>query len=263
MKGRFKTRVLENRRLCGDIFQLKLGLDGEQSFNESDIRPGQFFNLYLEDEAHLLPRPISVCDVKDGELCLVFRSVGYGTGVFSRLKEGDFLWVLGSLGNGYPIDSLNKNSTILAVGGGLGVPPMLYLTKTLKKEGFSIEVLAGFRDEAFLTEEFDSVGARIHIVSDSGNAGIKGTVIDGLKALSYKPDIILSCGPLPMLSALKSYTAKSDIELYVSLEERMACGIGACLGCVCETTGLDSHSLVHNSRVCKDGPVFDAREVVL
>ncbi len=257
MSRLFSAEIANSRHLCEDIFELEIKADTE------DIIPGQFFNLYLNDEAHLLPRPISVCDAKNGILKFVFRKVGYGTKVFSELSGGTVLRLLGPLGNGYPIESLNKEKRILLAGGGLGVPPMLLAARILAARGMSFEIVLGFRDEGFLLEEFEAVKASVHLVSDTGRIGEKGNVIDCINHKELHPDTVFACGPKPMLSALKNYTQEKGINLFVSLEERMACGVGACLACVCETAEMDEHSMVHNKRVCKDGPVFDAKEVVL
>lgn len=257
-RGRVIAEVAGKQRLAEDIFCLKLTLP-----KAAAIRPGQFFNLYLEDGAHLLPRPISVCEAKDRELVLVYRRVGFGTNAFSKLGSGDHLPVLGPLGNGYPLEELDVDAGVLCVGGGLGIPPMLHLTRTLREAGRTVETVLGFRDESFLLAEFEAAGAPLYTASDTGRIGEKGTVVDVIRSRSLQPEVILACGPLPMLAALKGFAEEKGIRLYVSLEERMACGLGACLACVCETVGVDEHSRVHNRRVCKDGPVFDAAEVVL
>ncbi len=255
--------VLEQKRLTEDIFCLQLKTKAAQA-----ARPGQFVNLYMADQAHLLPRPISVCDAKDDRLTLAYRIVGEGTKWFSGLQTGDKVRLLGPLGNGYDLEKLSSYKQIAVVGGGLGIPPMLYLAKELFGRGAKEEIVLGYRNEAFLLEEFQAIVGKdrqipVYTASDSGTVGMKGTVLDVIKKNGLEPACMCACGPLPMLRALKAYCMEQGIELFVSLEERMACGIGACLGCVCTTVDVDEHSRVHNKRVCKDGPVFAAREVDL
>ena len=258
MSGSIMAAVQSQDCLQRDIFRLRLFALGL-----GEVRPGQFVNLYLDDGRHLLPRPVSVCDVDGEELTLVYRVVGEGTAYFSRKKEGDRLRLLGPLGNGYPLDELTDKTTILAVGGGLGIPPMLYLSRCLKECGHAVRTVLGYRDEGFLLKDFSAIDVPVYRTSDSGAVGKKGTVIDCIRQEGLSAEVVFACGPLPMLRALREYCAGQGMRLYVSLEERMACGIGACLGCVCQTTEVDGHSHVHNRRVCVDGPVFEAGEVVL
>ena len=141
----------------------------------------------------------------------------------------------------------------------IGVPPILELAKQLDAEN---QIVMGYRDEQFLTEEFSKCG-KVYVATEDGSAGTKGNVIDAIKANALTADIIMACGPTPMLRALKQYAEENDMVCYISMEERMACGIGACLACVCKSKEKDHHSNVNNKRVCKDGPVFLATEVEL
>lgn len=257
MRGLIRAKVVSQERIGRDIF--KLTIDA----GHIDAIPGQFINLFMDDQAHILPRPISVCDITDEGIVLVYRVAGIGTESFSRLSAGDEINALGPLGNGFPIEDISPNAHVLAVGGGIGIPPMLYLARQLKSLGIAVGAVLGYRDEAFLEAEFSALDIDIYRSSDSGAVGIRGTVIDAMALNEKGCDMIFACGPLPMLKAIQSYAADNAIRAYVSLEERMACGIGACLGCVCKTVDIDEHSGVHNRRVCADGPVFDAREVSL
>lgn len=218
-------------------------------------KPGQFINVYTDDASLLLPRPISICEInKDqGTIRLVYRIAGKGTKRLSGLSSGDEVKVLGPLGNGFPILSGKK---ALLIGGGIGIPPMLELAKNLE----SPLIVAGYRDELFLKNELSKAGD-LHISTENGMIGTKGNVMDAISADDLKADIIYACGPMVMLSAVKKYAADLGIEAYISLEERMACGVGACLGCVCRTVNKDSHTHVNNARVCTEGPVFLAEEV--
>ena len=219
--------------------------------------PGQFINVYINDGSKLLPRPISICEIADGRLRIVFRAVGGGTRELATYRAGEKLKVLGPLGNGYPVID---NKSYMLIGGGIGIPPLLELSKRLNGD---IKIVLGYRDEIFLADEFKKYG-KVYIASEDGKTGVKGNVIDAINEYGLSADIIYSCGPTPMLRGIKAYAASKSIEkTYLSLEERMACGIGACLGCVTKSTEIDSHSYVNNKRVCKDGPVFEASEVNL
>lgn len=223
--------------------------------------PGQFVDLYVNDESKLLPRPISICEVEDGKLRVVYRVVGCGTKQLSSYKAGDSIELIGPLGNGF---SMRDKKAVL-VGGGIGIPPMTELAKQLSvkigKE--NVTAVVGYRDsELFLKEELEKY-ATVVIATDDGSVGTHGTVIDAMDAEKVSGDVMYACGPMPMLRALKTWALDRDMECQLSLEERMACGIGACLACVCKTKEKDAHSNVNNKRICKDGPVFDAREIEL
>lgn len=251
------AKVISGEKLSEGIFSLVLSVNDFEK-----VRPGQFVNLYSKDDSHLLPRPISICDVSEDKrnIRLVFREIGFGTHEFSLLRSGEEVRLLGPLGNGYPEEFDEKKALLL--GGGLGVPPMLYLLKSLNIDASAV---LGYRDKdnIFLTEDFIKTGKELYFASDDGSFGTKGNVIDAIIANSLDCDIIFACGPKPMLSAVKKYSEKKGIKLLVSMEERMACGVGACLGCVVESTAKDAHSNVNNKRVCKDGPVFLAEDIVL
>lgn len=220
-------------------------------------KPGQFINVYCKDGSRLLPRPISICEINktDKTIRLVYRVLGAGTQEFSTFRVGDKIEIMGPLGNGFNIEGKRA----LLIGGGIGIPPMLELAKQLKIEK---SIVIGYRDELFLNEEFVDYG-KVYITTEDGSVGTKGNVIDGIIANNIEADIIYACGPTPMLKGVKEYAKKHGISAQLSLEERMACGIGACLACVCKSTEVDSHTHVHNKRICKEGPVFYAQEVEL
>lgn len=221
--------------------------------------PGQFIMVYPADGSMILPRPISICEVVGrSTLRLVYRVAGKGTGEFSTYGEGDTVKVLGPVGNGFPLDKAEGKKAVL-IGGGIGVPPILELSKALKEQ--SPIALLGYRDSTmFLKEDFDKY-VRTEIATEDGSVGTKGNVMDALAKGDIPCDIIYACGPMPMLRAIRKYAQEKNIPAYISLEERMACGVGACLGCVCKTTKKDAHSHVNNARVCTEGPVFEAGEV--
>lgn len=224
----------------------------------AEAKPGQFIAVYTNDSSKLLPRPISICeaDKENGRLRIVYRIAGAGTLEFSQYNAGDKLDIMGPLGNGFTL----QNKKAFLIGGGIGIPPMLELAKNLDCEKIAV---LGYRDsETFLADEIGKF-AEVVIASDDGSVGTKGNVIDAIKANGLTADVIYACGPTPMLKGLKAYAAENGIECWISLEEKMACGIGACLGCVCHTKEIDHHSNVRNTRICKDGPVFNAEDVEL
>ena len=218
-------------------------------------KPGQFISLYCHDGSRMLPRPISICeiDAKDNALRIVYRVAGKGTEEFSGLSTGDSIEIVGPLGNGFPL----KEKKAFLIGGGIGIPPMVELAKQLNCEK---QMVLGYRDTLFLQEEFKGLGS-MYVATEDGSYGTEGTVLDAIKENGLDAEIIYACGPTPMLKAIKEYAIDNGIECWLSLEEKMACGIGACLACVCKSKEKDSHSNVNNKRVCKEGPVFRAEEV--
>lgn len=223
-----------------------------------EARAGQFISVYTKDGSRLLPRPISICEAEpeEGRLRIVYRVAGAGTAEFSAYESGDSITLLGPLGNGFPMEGEN----VFLIGGGIGIPPMLELAKQLNCEK---QMILGYRDgNLFLRDEFEAYG-EVYVATEDGSVGTKGNVLDAIKAHGLTADVMYACGPTPMLGALKAYAEEHGIRCYISLEEKMACGIGACLACVCRTKEVDPHSNVHNKRICKDGPVFLAGEVDL
>lgn len=251
-KGEYAT-VVEQREIAAGIYSMWLQTE---QIAEAAVA-GQFLSIYSRDESRMLPRPISICELdrKKGSVRIVYRVAGKGTEEFSRMKAGEKLPVLGPLGNGFP---LKKKKAIL-MGGGIGIPPMVQLAKELDGE---VQIIAGYRDELFLTEELERYG-RLLIATEDGSAGTRGNVLDAVRENGVTGELIYACGPLSMLRAVKEYASRRGMECYLSMEERMACGIGACLACVCRSAETDSHTHVHNKRVCKDGPVFLSTEVEL
>ena len=241
----------------------------EETGFAGDAVPGQFISVYCDDKSRLLPRPISICEIDRtrGRLRIVFRIAGAGTKELSERKTGGMVQVMGPLGNGYRIDYCGgtipqgeENQPIL-IGGGIGIPPLVALAQAIPQKKVAV---LGYRDnKTFLKEDFEACGCKVVIATDDGSVGTKGNVIDAIRAQGVKGRMIYSCGPTPMQRGVKEYAAEQGIIAQLSLEERMACGIGACLGCVCKSVDVDEHSHVHNKRVCKDGPVFYAQEIEL
>ena len=224
-------------------------------------RPGQFISVYTQDKSVLLPRPISICetDAANGRLRIVYRVAGKGTVEFSGYEAGRRVDILGVLGNGFPLEKA-EGKRVFLMGGGIGIPPMLALAKAVEGAA-SVDVIVGYRDrELFLAEDLARY-APVHIATEDGSVGTKGNVMNVIEEEKLEVDVIFACGPMPMLRAVKQYAAQKGIEAYISLEERMACGVGACLGCVVRTRETDHHSHVNNARICTDGPVYAAEDV--
>jgi len=234
--------------------------------------PGQFVNLYCQGGSKLLPRPISICGVDRDkkELRLVYAVSGAGTKEFSMMKANERIDVLGPLGKGFDLSKPNVH--ILIAGGGVGTPPLLMLAKELKeKYGANIRIttVLGFRNESYLADEFKAYGD-VYITTDSGQEGFKGNLVEWMesesKGILKTVDYTYACGPRPMLKSLQSYLQEHNMLGEFSLEERMGCGFGGCVGCVVgiRTSNGDnpSEEEVEYKKVCKDGPVFDCREVI-
>lgn len=256
-KQKEQALVVSQEQLADRIFSMWI-----QTKAAETAKPGQFISMYTNDGSKLLPRPISICeiDAANGRLRVVYRVTGAHTGTeqFSKLEAGDTIPVVGPLGNGFPYEkAVGKN--VFLMGGGIGVPPILELAKQMECE--KKQIVVGYRDaQTFLKEEFEQNG-EVYISTEDGSVGTKGNVMDAIREHALDADLIYACGPTPMLRAIKNYAEEHDIECYISLEERMACGIGACLACVCKSKEKDHHSNVNNKRICKDGPVFLSTEV--
>ena len=256
-KEREQAAIVSQEQLADGIFSMWIRTKAAR-----EAKPGQFISVYTNDGSKLLPRPISICEIdkENGRLRVVYRVTGENTGTeqFSQMKAGDTIPVIGPLGNGFPFEKAEGKKVFL-MGGGIGVPPILELAKQMQCE--KKQIVVGYRDaHTFLKEEFEASG-ELYISTEDGSVGTKGNVMDAIRENALEADIIYACGPTPMLRAIKNFAEEHGIECYISLEERMACGIGACLACVCKSKKKDHHSNVHNKRICKDGPVFLATEV--
>ncbi|MCD8083740.1 MAG: dihydroorotate dehydrogenase electron transfer subunit [Clostridiales bacterium] len=256
MKTKLTASVVSQEALTKDIFSMWIQADEIAK----EAVPGQFLSVYTKDKSRILPRPISLCEVdrERGRLRLVYRIAGAGTREFSACQAGDPIEILGPLGNGFPLEAAKGRRAFL-IGGGIGIPPMLELAKRLPGEKTAV---LGYRDEQFLRGDLERY-AKVYVATEDGSDGTKGNVLDAIREQGLQADVMYACGPTPMLRALKAYAQENGVECWLSLEERMACGVGACLACVCQSTEVDGHSHVHNKRICKDGPVFAAEEVTL
>ena len=254
MKYKELAVITEQKEIATDIYSMWLQTDQIAA----EAVPGQFLSVYSNDGSRMLPRPISICEVdkKQGRLRLVYRIAGQGTLEFSGYQTGDTLEIVGPLGNGFPLDKGYER--VFLIGGGIGVPPMVELSRQLPGEK---QIVVGYRNsELFLKEELEQNGV-VYVATEDGSVGTKGNVLDAIRENGLQADAMFACGPTPMLRALKAYAAEAGMDCYLSLEERMACGVGACLACVCKSMDVDGHTHVKNKRICKDGPVFAAEEI--
>lgn len=243
--------------LAPEIWELRLAGD----FPYHTVIAGQFIMVRVGlGTEHVLRRPISIAAVKADSLTIIFRVVGMGTKWLSERSVGDKIDVLGPLGTGFPLPE--TDARVLIVGGGIGTPPLYQLAANVSQLTKNVDIVLGYRSktEFFWHHQFAQVG-NLNIATEDGSAGVKGYVTHALTALNAngsKWDYVYGCGPLPMLRAVKHYFSGSAVKGYVSLEEKMACGVGACYGCVCQGT---DHSLT--KRICKEGPVFAWDEVII
>ncbi|MBR3469722.1 MAG: dihydroorotate dehydrogenase electron transfer subunit [Lachnospiraceae bacterium] len=275
MKKKTIGVVISQKMIAPAIYDLWIKTDLAR-----DAKPGQFVGVFPKDKSTLLPRPISICEVNEDKaaLRLVYRIAGQGTAEFSKWNAGEEVALLGVLGNGFPLEKA-QGKRVFLMGGGIGIPPMLELAKALSpgaakgldagtdestasKEGAAkVCSIMGYRDaQTFLRPDLEQYG-EVVIATEDGSVGTKGNVMDAIRENALTADVIFACGPMPMLRAIKAYAAEQGIPAYISLEEHMACGVGACLGCVVKTKEVDHHSHVNNARICTDGPVFEAGEV--
>ena len=240
------ANIVQNKQISPDIrdiFEMELHVPEMPT-----IRAGQFVMVYLDTGKNLLPRPISICRQQGASIFLVYKIVGEGTEYMARLSKNVPLRILGPLGNGFTINKRGGQGKIALVGAGVGIPPMVALANELNAQVVTLsnhlDVFLGFRDKPFLVEHFTNPYTT------------NGDLIELVKQQNHDYDEIFACGPKPMLSKLAEYAKSKGIPLQVSLEERMACGIGTCMGCVAET-------ITSYTKICCEGPVFYSDEVKL
>lgn len=253
MKQTELCKLISKKEIANGIFDYTI----ESDTIASETKCGQFLHIDC-GESTFLRRPISICDAENGKVRFIFEVKGKGTAELSKYNEGDFINVMGPLGHGFEISDSIKNPVI--IGGGIGVFPLYKLAKTIK----NADVFLGFRskDRVVMEDEFEKNANTVIVGTDDGSYGYNGYIASAMEQYlkSHNCDMIYCCGPKPMLKAVKEIAESRGILCQLSLEQRMGCGIGACLVCVCETNneGMDKYK-----RVCQSGPVFYSTEVTL
>lgn len=232
--------IKSNKELCLNVFEMKLIGD-----TSGITHSGQFVNIKLD--GLYLRRPISICSYDENEITLIYKVVGKGTALMSKMKAGEKLDCLVGLGNGFTVKEEKKS---VVIGGGVGIPPLYQLCKELIKDGKQVSAILGFntKSEVFYEEEFKALGVNVIVTTVDGSYCTKGFVTDALSQVDY--EYYYTCGPEPMLKAIHKLAGKGQL----SFEERMGCGFGACMGCTCKT-------LYGNKRICIDGPILESEEV--
>lgn len=246
--------ILSNNKLCDGIYEMII----EATSIAKEAKAGQFVNIYTGLGENILPRPISISEInkEKGTLTLIYQIAGVGTKFFSNFSSGQKIKILGPLGNGFTVPSEAKSHVV--VGGGIGAPPLVELVKGLKGD---VTVFLGARSVPILVEKFKFLGTKVYVATDDGSVGFKGNVVQLMEEIQPKADFVYACGPQIMLQNLSRWAKNKNIPAQVSMEERMACGIGACVGCAIKIQ-KEGELDWQNLKVCKDGPVFMSNEVV-
>jgi len=246
------TKLIHKQEIAPNIFDFTV-----ECPTEHNAQPGQFLHVKCGGTTYLR-RPISICDAHNNKLRFIFEIRGEGTRELAKVEIGETLDMLAPLGKGFNLNLAQTDGEIILIGGGIGTFPLLYLAKSLEKNGRSPITVLGYRTQELitLTGEFSAVCKDVHITTDDGSFGHKGFVTDVLTNITKTEKIaaIYTCGPTGMMKNVAKIAAEHNIPCQVSMEERMACGVGACVTCVCSVAGI-------NARVCKDGPIFDAQLV--
>lgn len=253
MRKQEEMLIISQQQIARDVFELMLQGDLVSMM----LQAGQFVNVKVGDGSLILRRPISICNInhEKSELTLIYRSEGAGTKVLSEKKSGEYVDILGPLGTGFDVDKIEDDRVVLLVGGGIGVPPMYEAAKRISARGNKVIAVLGFASEAdvFYEEKFKEF-ADVYVATMDGTKGFKGHVVELIQDKKLDFDWILGCGPHIMLKAIAT-EYKGLKKGFLSFEERMACGIGACYACICE---MDDGT---RSRICKEGPVYELSEV--
>jgi dihydroorotate dehydrogenase electron transfer subunit len=234
-------KVIENKLISEDIYLMKIK-------GEFQGAPGQFYMIKCWDNELILPRPISIFDIDEEGISFLYQLKGKGTKLISEVNVGERVQIMGPLGNTFNTEVKGK---VAIVGGGIGVAPMVYLAKELKAE--KVDFYAGFKNVDYSVETVEKYVNKIILSTETGEKGKKGYITELLKPEEY--DLVLCCGPEIMMKKVVDMCNKVSTKVFVSMEKRMACGIGACLVCTCKTTE-------GNKRTCKDGPVFDGKDLI-
>ena len=240
-----KGKVLSNELVATGTYKMVV---------EGDVKgkAGQFYMLKTLNDEFVLPRPISIHDIREGKIEFLYHVYGKGTKLISNLNNGEELNILGPLGNGFNIEEIKGNVAVVA--GGIGVAPMNLLVKELNNNGVSADVYAGFKDEVYGAEQIKENAKSFNVATVDGTVGHKGFVTELVDYSKY--DLVITCGPEVMMDKVVLEAKKANILSLASMEKRMACGIGACLVCTCKTKE-------GNKRSCKEGPVFSGEELII
>jgi dihydroorotate dehydrogenase electron transfer subunit len=253
MRQQENMLIVSQQEIAREIFELILKGDLVSTM----LQAGQFVNVKVGDGGLILRRPISICniDYEKSELTLIYRAEGAGTKALSKKRAGSTVDILGPLGTGFDLDKIETDQTVVLVGGGIGVPPLYETASRLSARGNKVIVVLGFghRDDVFYENKFKEF-ADVHVATMDGSYGFKGHVVALIQAENFDFDWILGCGPHVMLTSIATEYGRSK-KGFLSFEERMACGIGACYACICEMADGS------RTRVCKEGPVYDISEV--
>lgn len=245
-------KIISTKQIAKETFEVVL----KNEYIATNATPGQF--LHIAVTGHTLRRPLSIAavDTVTNSVTILFKVIGSGTETLAAYQVGGTLDVLGPSGNGFPIQQMNKSTPVLLIGGGIGVPPIFYLGTKLTELGFNVQSIIGFQSKEFVfyEREFKALGDTF-VVTNDGSYGHQGFVTDVIeKAFSFER--YFACGPLPMLQAVTKEL--NDKDGYLSFEERMGCGVGACFACVIPTEDEAGYK-----KICQDGPVFQASEVII
>ncbi len=269
-----KKEIIENKKVSADCYKMTF----ESKEIACRVKPGQFLHIKCSDTYDpLLRRPISIHSIKNNVIGILYKVVGRGTGLLSKKTSGDPIDVIGPLGNGFDYQLLANCQLPILVGGGIGIAPLYFLAQRLTEQCSNITVLIGASNKCNILciDEFKKLDCKVKVSTDDGSDGINGTVVDLLKKelvpensklktqnLKLK---IFTCGPVPMLRQVHQLVSKYNVSSQVSLERQMACGIGACMGCTIKTQNHPESlrdKTQNYKQVCKDGPVFDIKEIV-
>ncbi len=254
--GQLQAKIISNQKLAGHYGHLEF----DSALIAQQATPGQFINIRVSDAVEpLLRRPLSIHNVQGSKVKIIYKIIGQGTQMLSAKQPGEFLDIIGPLGNGFAYQNLvqSKKAKSVLIAGGMGVAPLVFLAEKLKSSQPLVLIGAKTKNEILCLQEFKRLNCKLALATEDGSLGFKGRVTDLLKTILEKtyPEVIFSCGPQAMLKAVASLALKNGIDTQLSLEEHMACGLGACLGCVVLTKN-------GYKTVCKDGPVFAGGELI-
>lgn len=237
------VKVSLNEKVIDGIYKLTVK-------GKFEGKPGQFYMLKVPSSVVLLPRAISIYDIDDEKIEFLYQVIGEGTKEFTRLRTGDELRLVGALGNGFDINHEGKK--VALVSGGIGTAPMINLSKNLKAE--KVDFYGGFRDTVYAVDDLKKYVDNVYVSTENGAEGHKGYITEIFKPENY--DVVLCCGPEVMMFKVVKMCKEKNVPVFISMENKMACGVGACLVCTCKTKG-------GNVRTCKEGPVFNGEEFEL